>query len=533
FSLGDTLTRTFKGHTLRAGGEVRLQKLESQTNANARGSFVFTGFYTGLDFADFLLGRPQQASVQFGPGRVRYDSHSANLFLQDDWRVRPNLTLNLGIRYEYVSPYQEQDNHLANLDVTPGFTAAAPVLAGQSGAFSGAFPDSLVYADTNNVAPRFGAAWKPRPRLTVRGGFGINYNLGAYAAIVQKLAGQPPFATSQTNLASRTSPLSLANAFGTASADATTNSYGIDKHYQLPAVLLWNLDVQRELSDGFLVAASYSGSRGYDLDTLRAPNRSANGLRIPGVAPFVWQSSDAKSIAHSMTLRARRRLTHGIGGGFSYTLAHSIDNASSIGGGAIVVAQDDTNLDAERGRSSFDRKHRLAGDYLIELPFGTGRKWLREGTMASVLGGWILSGTITVESGAPFTARVVGDIADVARGVNGTLRANVTGAQVDLSDPTIARWFNTSAFAVPTSGTFGNAGRNTITGPGTFLVNTGLIKNFSLGRPRVLSIRIQATNLFNTPQLTGIDTVVNSPTFGQVINVGAMRTVQFQTRLRF
>ena len=153
--------------------------------------------------------------------------------------------------------------------------------------------------------------------------------------------------------------------------------------------------------------------------------------------------------------------------------------------------------------------------------------------MASLVGGWVWSANVTLESGAPFTARVVGDISDVARGVNGTLRANVTGEPLAVAGPSIQRWFNTAAFAVPASGTFGNAGRNTITGPGTFLVNMGLIKNFSLGRPRVLSVRIQATNLFNTPQLKGIDTVVNSPTFGQVVQVGPMRTVQFQTRVRF
>jgi hypothetical protein len=543
-SLADTASRTWKKHTFRAGFEVRFQKLESQTDTNARGSFVFTGFATsalangvtvpgtGLDFADFLLGRPQQATVQYGPGRVRYSSRSTNLFLQDDWRIRANLTLNLGLRYEFISPFREENGHLVNLDVTPGFTAASPVLAGQSGLHTGDFPESLVRADANNFAPRVGAAWKPKPDITVRGGFGINYNLGAYPAIAQKLAAQAPFAVSTTNIATLAAPLTLSNAF-VAPVAATTNTYGIDKNYQLPAVMIWNLDVQREMKNGFTLAVSYSGTHGYDLDLLRAPNRSPTGLRIPGVAPFIWQSSDASSIMHSATLRVRKRLAHGIGGGFTYTLSKSTDDASSIGGGATVVAQDDTNLEAERGRSSFDRRHRFAGDFIVELPWGQGRKWLREGLMASLFGGWVWNGTVTLESGSPFTARIVGDIADVARGVNGTLRANATGLPLDLDEPSISRWFNTAAFAVPASGTFGNAGRNTITGPGTFLVNMGIIKNFSLGRPRVLSVRVQATNLFNTPQLTGLDTVVNSPTFGQVIRVGQMRTVQIQTRFRF
>jgi len=117
--------------------------------------------------------------------------------------------------------------------------------------------------------------------------------------------------------------------------------------------------------------------------------------------------------------------------------------------------------------------------------------------------------------------------------VNGTLRADVTGQPITVPDPGIARWFNTAAFVVPAEGTFGDAGRNTIIGPGTFLVNMGLVKNIDLGRPRTLSIRIQANNVFNTPPLLAIDTVVNSPTFGQVVQVGTMRSVSFDTRLRF
>ena len=133
----------------------------------------------------------------------------------------------------------------------------------------------------------------------------------------------------------------------------------------------------------------------------------------------------------------------------------------------------------------------------------------------------------------PFTARIVGDYADVARGVNGTLRANVTGEVVSVADPTIERWFNTGAFVPPPLGSFGDAGRNTIIGPSTYLVNMGLIKNISLGRPRTLSVRVQANNVFNTPPLLAIDSVVNSPTYGQVVQAGSMRSVQLQARFRF
>ncbi|MFI5184641.1 MAG: TonB-dependent receptor, partial [Vicinamibacteria bacterium] len=206
FTVSDVATRTWGKHNVRFGGGFRTQSLDSETDTNARGSFVFTGLYTsgfaggspipgtGSDFADFLLGGAQQATVQYGPGRVSFHGNAFNLFLQDDWRLKSNLTFNLGLRYEYVSPLEEESDHLVNLDVPPDFTAAVPVLAGQVGAFTGPFPLSLVNPDSNNVAPRVGVAWKAKPDLTVRGGFGINYNLGAYGGIAQHLAGQPPFA---------------------------------------------------------------------------------------------------------------------------------------------------------------------------------------------------------------------------------------------------------------------------------------------------------------------------------------------------
>jgi len=543
-SVSDVATRTWGSHNVRFGGGFRTQKLDSDTDTNPRGTFVFTGFYTsavsggaavpgtGLDFADFLLGRAQQASVQYGPGHIELRGNAWNLFLQDDWRLHSNLTLNLGVRYEYVSPLVEASDHLVNLDVPPDFSAAVPVLAGQTGAFTGPFPASLVNGDWNNLAPRLGIAWKAQPSLTVRGGFGINYGLGTYSGIAQHLAGQPPFAESKTLLGTVEAALPLPIAL-TFPGEATTNSYGIDKNYRLPAVMIWNLDLQRQLPGDLMVDLGYTGTRGYDLDLQRAPNRGPTGLRIPDVAPFIWESSGATSIMHSGTLRVRRRMTHGVGFGVAYTYGKSIDDASSIGGGTAVVAQNDQDLPAERGLSSFDRRHNLAADWIVELPVGPGRKWLREGALASLLGGWVWSGTASLQSGTPFTARVLGDYSDVARGVNGTLRADLTGEAIAIADPTVARWFNTAAFTVPPTGSFGDAGRNTVIGPGMFLVNMGLIKNVDLGRPRTLSIRVQANNVFNTPPLIGIDTVVNSPTFGQVVQVGSMRSIQIQTRFRF
>ncbi len=553
WSLSDTVIWNHGKHNVRWGGDFRRIYQNPQTDKNARGSFVFTGLYTaqyvngaavpgtGFDFADFLLGTPQQASVQYGVNDYHFAANSWDLFIQDDWRVRGNLTINVGLRYEYVSPFTEQNHRLANLDAAPGFVAVAPVCAAAIGGcssvgpYSGAFPATLVNPDRNNLAPRIGIAWKPMTKTVVRAGYGINYNTTQYSAIVQNLSFQPPFDFTQTNIGTTGSPLLLQNAFTGVSPATTTNNYGVDRNYRLGYVQIWNLDVQRELTRTLVLNLDYNGSKGTHLDLFRAPNRTpGGGLSIAGVQPFLWESSNADSIMHGGTVRLRKRMSHGLSVGGSYTYSKSIDNASSIGGGAVVVAQNDQDLAAERGLSSFDQRHRLTADYVYEFPWGTNKRWLSTSTLASrIFGDWQWSGNIAFATGLPFTARVLGSFTDVASGVNGTLRANTTGQPVSLSDPSVAEWFNTAAFVIPPAGTFGYAGRNTIEGPHTFSVNMAIAKTFSMGDTKGFEVRLQATNVFNNPQFTTIDTVVNSPTFGRVVGVGGMRKLQFLARYRF
>ena len=152
---------------------------------------------------------------------------------------------------------------------------------------------------------------------------------------------------------------------------------------------------------------------------------------------------------------------------------------------------------------------------------------------AALLGNWQLNGNVTLASGTPFTARVLGNIQRRRRGINGTLRANYNGQPIAISDPTSLLFFNTAAFSVPAPGTFGNAGRNTIIGPGTSVLNLGLTRNITFGQTRGLSIQLLASNVFNTVQFASIDTIVNSPTFGQVTAVRPMRRVQLLFRFRF
>ena len=181
--------------------------------------------------------------------------------------------------------------------------------------------------------------------------YGVSFNNGSYVSIARQLSAQPPFAVTSTSIGSIDDPLRLSDPLDEVDKSTTTNNFGADKNYQIGVIHTWNLDINRNAGRGWQFGAGYTGTRGTHLDVLRAPNRDPDGLRIDGVQAFLWESSEGRSILHAVTLRLRKQQARGIAGGISYTLAKSMDDASSIGGGGRVVAQDDQNLAAEWGRS--------------------------------------------------------------------------------------------------------------------------------------------------------------------------------------
>jgi hypothetical protein len=530
-------------HQLRLGGDYRLDRSNATINGNSRGSFTFTGVYasnrapiaarSGADFADFLLGLPQQAALQVG-GTSRLRQHSFAAYVEDNWQRSSKLTINLGLRYELALPYVEVDHRMANLDAASDFSSVAPVVAGGIGPYTGAFPSGLLNADSNNLAPRIGFAYRLQPTTVLRGGYGITYNSGSYASIARQLAGQPPFAETETINGTDAAPLTLAEAL-LAPAAATTNSWGVDKDYALGTIQTWNSTLTKNLTSNWMVQAGYTRIRGTDLDTLRAPALGVPGSALISAAqPFIWESSGGRSIMNAGTFQVRRRLAGGYSGSFSYTVARAMDNASSLGAGGPVVAQNDRDLDAEWGLSSFDRRHQIAGSVYVELPWGPNRRWLHDGgRLASIVGEWSAQLTLTLQSGTPLTARVLGAASDLVRGVNGSLRGNYDGAPISLSDPTVDEFFNVAAFSVPAPGQFGDSARNLIPGPGARQLNGLFQRDISLAGSRSLTIQINANNLLNTVQWAAVDTNINSPTFGQVLSARPMRMIAVTARLRF
>ena len=392
----------------------------------------------------------------------------------------------------------------------------------------------MLQTDTNNVAPRVGFAWRVKPGTIVRGGYGISYNAGSYSTIARQLVGQPPFAVTDNSIGTALDPLSFSDPFANASPTDTTNNYGVDNDYALGLVQTWNGDISRDVRQVWNVGASYTETRGSGLDVVRAPNRGPDGLRIDDVQPFLWQTSEGSSVLNAGTFRVSRRPVKGFGGGATYTLAKSRDNASSIGGGGTNVAQDDQNLAAEWGLSSFDRRHQLSANLNIELPFGPNKPWLNQGGLwGSIARDWRFTTTFTWQSGTPYTPRLQATASEVARGTNGTLRADYNGQPIALANPTIDQFFNTAAFDVPATGTFGSASRNMIIGPGSKQLNAQFARDVRLGGTRVMSIQLNTNNLLNMVNYGAIDTVVNSPTFGQILSVRPMRSTQLNLRFRF
>jgi hypothetical protein len=524
---------------------------------------------TGYDFADFLLGLPQQTSEQFG-GINYFHGNYWDLYAQDEWKMRANLTLNLGVRYEYVSPLTELNNHLVNLDLSPGVLVQTPGLPlqvmpirpGQPGPYSGSLPDSLVRPDRNNFAPRIGFAWKPLSNTVVRGGYGINYNTGAYQGVAQQLALQPPFATAATNVQTAAGELTLQNGFPQPAPGTITNNYAVNPNYRLGYVQIRNLDIQQQIRPTLLLNLDYTGTKGTDLDILEAPNRTPAGLRIPTVDAFTYENSVADSEANALSVRLRKRLAAGFAIGGTYTFSKSLDDASSIGagatsvastpglgaggtgasgsgvstrGGAAAVAQNPFDLSAERGLSSFNQTHKFTADYLYELPFGHDKRWLTGNTpWRAIAGDWQWSGDWTIASGLPFTPELLNNACDVNGGTNGSRRLNVVpGQSVSLGHPTLREWFNTAAFVAPTGCAYGDARRNSIIGPGSTVFDMAFTKIFPLKEARTLEFRAQATNIFNLVNYSSIDTNLNSPTFGRVTAAGGMRQFTMTARFRF
>jgi hypothetical protein len=539
-------------HTFTWGVQFNRNDMNSQTDQNGRGTFNFTGQSTsaldsrglpvagtGFDLADFLLGLPQSSSIQYGNFSTYFRQNAVSAYFMDDWKIRPSLTLSLGLRYDYFSPVTEKFGHLSNLDIGPYFSAVARVVSGGTGPYTGAFPPGLINPDYNNFAPRVALAWKVphiKRSTIVRAGFGIYYNGQAYIPFGLRLAQQPPFATSQSVNTSPDNVLTLATGFVTVSPTDITNTYAVDRNYRTPYAQTWNLTVQHELPRNFFVELGYLGTKGTRLDVQTLPNEEPASLRTSNqlgkAVGFTFDSSVGNSILHAFQLRVNRRFSSGISMQTFYSFSKSIDDSSSFGGAGNTVAQNWLDLTAERGLSSFDRRHTLNMNWVWTSPLGAPTSRVAATSLAGrLLRDWQLSGGITAQTGTPLTARTLGNTARLAQtGGVGSGRAEATG--LDLASST--GFFNLAAFTTPPAGEFGDAGRNTIPGPNMLSLNASFGRSFQLGETRRrLELRLEANNVLNQVSYANINTVVNATNYGLPISAAGMRTLSAVLRFRF
>jgi hypothetical protein len=426
------------------------------------------------------------------------------------------------------------------------------VLPGQANPFGGgSLPNSLIRPDYKQIAPRIGLAYRPpfwtHHGIVMRAGYSIFFNGSAYGTVSNTLVNQPPFAASFVNYTSDATLLTLKNGFPCAvnpagCTNTIQNTIAVDPDYRLGYAQIWNGSVEGSIIRNLVVTAAYTGTKGTRLDLLDSPNVFVGTggdavRRIPTAAGFTYDQSDADSIFHALQVRVNRRTSKGLMVGAAYTFSKSIDNSSSIGGAGQNVAQNYLDWRAERELSPFDVRNSFSFNYTYELPFGERKPFLSHGKAATIFGNWQISGNTVLRSGSPSTVKLAGSASNNSgTGNNLSERPNlVSDPNLPASQRTPFVFFDTAAFAVPAAGTFGDAARDVVTGPGTFSTSLNLMKGIRFGRDqtRRMDISFRTTNVFNHPNFSGLDTQFPSLTFGRVAGTGTMRQVNFVMRFNF
>jgi hypothetical protein len=551
FSLQENFTIVSGRHTFKMGYEFLHTRHNVQVASARSGVYRMGGTdfpfrpNTGNPFASFMLGAVSQAEFtsDLATWLPRWNTHSA--YFQDDWRVTPKMTLNLGLRWQYESPYQTKYGQQSQFDPN-----AIDPLTGRQGALL--FPTGpLARRDLDNFQPRIGLAYTISPRLVFRGGFGLNtldlwtnslnenFEQFFATAVAEQPPGNPDLAFYLRNgpptinfpiQPDGTAPFQGANF-------ASRQASWFDPNMRMPYIMNWNTGFQWEAGNNLLVELQYQGSAGVGLlnrwninqiplDISSDPvelefirQRAQDFRPFPHFGNIFHYSNFGHSTFHSGTIKVERRMTSGFHVTSFYTWAKSIDENSNDG---AASGADYYNRRLEKARSDHDVTHRWVTYAMWELPFGKGQRFMRNANpvVNGILGNWELNAIQTAESGAPLNFNFAG-ASSVFLPMGGRMRPNMApGATYDdirldwdrRADGRhqIARqpaWANINAFAYPDSFTIGNAGRNIVTGPGMFWHQFSLAKNFPIRERLRATLRWDVNNpfkyyFFSTPNST-------------------------------
>ena len=548
-------------HFIKFGGEfLHVQTKINDLNATI-GRMNFENRFTNRAVGDLLLGLPSQLALT-SYTVMDQGQDMQFYFIQDDYRVTPKLTANVGLRYEYATPPRERDDQFANFDPATGTMIFATD--------GDVFDRALIHPDRNNFAPRIGFAYNPVPRWVVRGGYGVFYTHTVRQGREGLLGFNPPYLvdnllqTGVTGAAAIASaaPFRLVNGYPSGLLDPTTLSPTIsrraqDANQRTPYIQQYNIGVQYELMSDIVLDVAYVGNKGTKLNGFRNLNQravitNADGSQSAGARPYPafgdiqWMENRVSASYNSLQLRLEKRFTGGMTGNVSYTLGEALsgapDHISTSGGGAGIDTgvfrepQDGNNLAAEYGPTEFDIRHRFVASYIWELPFGRGRHWGNGWNRAMDLafGGWQVTGIHVLQTGLALTATLSG--ANVVNlGGERRARPNLVGdPELPESERTVARWFNTDAFAAfPVPQAFGNAGIGIMRGPGLANFDFTFAKNFHVNDRRSFQFRTEVFNAFNHANFGPPNIARDSSGFGQILSAAPARIIQFGVKFYF
>ena len=581
----DNVSWTKGTHTLKFGFRYIRELASPFTNTTTRGQFTFNDNFTnnpqdpsgkttgpnGSGLAALLIGFPNSGSRNFLQTPYYITNGEWAAFVQDDWKVTPRLTLNLGLRYDVFTPDVETQNRLANFD----WGTLSYVYAGQNGVSSSAG----IQTRWGNLGPRLGFAYDLSGKGTtvMRGGFGIVYFPDPFSAS-DELGQQPPYTVSQTFTAQTNYP---ASAYATACSAAqltgcltvinnpfpqgvttigpsvTTNTallnqtapalIGHQMSNLTPYMESWNFDIERQIGASAMAEIAYAGSRGVHLTYCYNPDEIQPGT--PGVdaagsvqsrrliQPLnnisTWVQCDERNMSnyHSLQAKFSKRYQYGLTALLSYTYSRSLDYGGSAasGGGAVGNPQTVTNLAAGYGPSGFDQMHRFVGSVTYELPFGKGRRFApSNGIVSGVVGGWELDTIVTFASGLPFTVYLNNGVNFSAPSWPNRIAAGT------LPNPQPSDWFNTAAFVAPPFNTYGNSARGVLYGPGTANWDMSVQRQFKILERLNLRFRFDAFNAFNTPNFGEPNANIGSATAGVITStVNDNRDLQASATITF
>ncbi len=562
-NISNNFTWVRGNHTLRTGFDFQHIDVPTFAALQGRGSFGFTGVFsqntlsrpgTGSPVADLLLGLPNNITVGT-PADANERAQNYYFYVQDDWIISSTFTLNLGVRYEITSPFYDANNKLANVITEPGEYFGQYILAGDS-----RFPRSLQQLDKNNWAPRIGFAWRAMDKTVVRGGAGVFFAQDEGFGISQRMTNNPPFvgfggysiASDQINpsstiplsgtLPARPAPINPAEYVLPPSNTLQIRSWPLRN--TIPYVLQWNLSIQRELGRDYMWEVNYVGNSGVKLlgayegnqplpgpggVNTRRPLRSITSGGILTMEPWVTSNYNG------LSTRLEKRFSSGFNFLGAYTFGRALDMQSNVdlsdGGGFVAGAgqvMDAYNRRLNYGLGDNHIGHRFVFSGLWELPFGKGKRWATAGPASMLFGGWGLGGITTLSSGPPITLTLNFDNSNTGNSNRPDRLSKGT-----LDNPTVERWFDTSAFVFPAQYTHGSAGRNILMAPGIVSSDASLQRNFPLPKREGgrIEFRAEAFNVFNTPQLGTPGTGVGTPAFG-IIGGTARSNRQMQLGLR-